>query len=261
LPASSAAAGRRRPVTRAARPDDLDAIVSLELTAFANVYKTSLDRDIDPDTVAAVRQRFADRMDFLGPWVRVLENPAGDVVGAKISFPIKLGLDEIIELCDEGRDMRDIATIRDVFDEGGTALWGLSLAVAADAGMLGGMPLLNADMRAITAARGIWHTYFLSRLPGLADWAARQLPDTDVTLLPRGRQEALAAQYLQATVRHGGTERTADPLLAMYVAAGVVPVRLVSCWGATRPTQGVIDMPSLGFHVLCQGGARGAARP
>lgn len=240
------------PVARAARPDDLDKIVDLELSVFADVYKSSPDREIDQVTVAIVRQKFADRMELLGPWVRVLEYPTGKIVGANIAYPMKLSLEELIQLCDQGCDMRDIKTIRNIFDKDGTALWGLSLAVAAGAGIMSGMSFLNADMRALRAAQGIERTYFLSRLPGLADWAARQLPNVDVTELPRAQQEELASQYLHATVHRGGTSRIAEPLLAMYVYAGAVPVRLVSLWGDTRPVQGVIDIPSLGYHVLCE---------
>lgn len=256
MPNSTAAADNLRPTVRAARPDDLNGIVDLELSAFSDVYKSSPDQEIDPETVKMVRQRFADRLELLGSWVRVLEFPVGNIVGAKIAYPIKRSLEELVALCDQGRDLRDIEVIRDIFDEGGTALWGLSLAVAPGAGLLGGMSFLNADMAALKAVRGIQRTYFLSRLPGLADWAARQLPGVDVTELPRARQEVLAARYLRAKVRGGNRSRIADPLLAMYVASGAVPVKLVSCWGAARPTQGVIDLPSLGYHVLCKAGAQ-----
>jgi hypothetical protein len=254
---SAIAAGKRRPVVRAARPDDLDGIVDLELTAFADVYKSSLGGETDPETVAAVRQRFSDRLELLGSWVRILEFPVGNIVGAKIAYPIKLSLEEVVELCDHGCDMRDIEVIRDIFDEDGTAFWSLSLAVAPDAGIISGMSFLDADMRALRAARGIQPTYFLSRLPGLADWAARQLTGVDVTELPSARRKALASHYLRATVQHNGISRIADPLLAMYVDSGAVPVKLVSLWGDTRPAKGVIDIPSLGYHVLCKYGAAG----
>lgn len=245
------AAVNSRPTVRAARPDDLDGIVDLELVAFADVYRSSLDQEINPETAKIVRQRFSDRLELLGSWVRVLEFPVGNIVGAKIAFPVKQSLSELIALCHQGRDLRDIEVTREIFDEGGTALWTLSLAVAPGVGFLGGMSFLNADTAALKAVHGIQRGYFFSRLPGLADWAARQRPGVDVTALPRAEQEVLAERYLKAEVRRGNRSRIADPLLAMYVDAGAVPVRLVSSWGAARPARGVIDLPSLGYHVLC----------
>jgi hypothetical protein len=243
-----------RPVVRAARQDDLDAIVSLELEAFHDAYESPHD----PLTIAAVRRDFAARLEFLGSWARVLEIPGYGIAGMNMAYPIRLGLAELAGLCDQGRFMQAPEVIREILDEEGSATWGLVLAVAPSARMLSGLSFLAADMARLRAARGIRHTYFFSRLPGLARWVAQQMPDVRPAELPGEVRDTLAWQYFRTTVRRGSISRMADPLLAMYVDSGAVPVKLVSTWGDGCPARG-IDMPSLGYKVLCERGP-GAAR-
>ena len=238
----------RPPVVRAARADDLDAIVDVEFEAFGDCYKSPLDTQ----TVADVRQKFADRLELLGQWALVLEAPAGSIVGMSLAYPAKTGISELIELSDQGYAMTETHIIRQLLDENGTTLCGLNLAVLKSAPMVNGTAFLSRGRRALSAAQGIQHSYFFSRLPGLARWAAAQLPGVNVADLPRERQDVLAVQYLQATVQRGGMSRMADQLLAMYVDSGAVPVKLTSHWGASRPVRGFIDMPSLGYQVLCE---------
>jgi hypothetical protein len=242
------------PIVRAARPADLDALVNLDLAAFSDGYESPLN----PETLKEVRQKFADRLELLGQWARVLEAPGGGLAGMSLAFPISASLAELTELSYQGYDMTDTEVIRSMIDDDGTTCWGLTLAVAPNAGIMSGMPFLAADMRSLKAAHGIQRTYFFSRLPGLAGWAARQSPGVNVTELPRAQQATLAAQYLNTTVHRGGTARIADPLLAMYVDSGAVPLKLFSRWGAVRPVRGFIDMPSLGYHVLCEHSSRGS---
>jgi hypothetical protein len=194
----------------------------------------------------------ANRIELLGDWARVLVMPAGNIVGMSLSYPVNIGRAELIELTDQGYDLSHSEVIRELMDESGTALWGLNLAVTPGAPVIGGMLFLSSSMRSLRMAKGIERGFFASRLPGLARWAAAQLPGADVAELPREQQEVLAERYLHATVQRGGVARTADPLLAMYIDSGAVPVKLVSLWGASRPARGVIDAPSLGYHVLCE---------
>jgi hypothetical protein len=235
------------PVVRAARADDLDALVDLELEAFHDAYESPLSAH----TMADVRRKFADRLELLGPWVRVLENPDVGIDGMSMAYPIKIGLAGLTELFDEGRDMEDSDVIRDLIDQEGTTIWGLNIAVTPRAALMSGMLFLGAGMRALRAAHGIQRSYFSSRLPGLARWAARQMPGLDPAELTRKQQHALATRYLRATVRHGSISRMADPLLALYVESGAIPVKLVSRWDS-RPARGFIDLPSLGYGVLCE---------
>ena len=247
------------PVVRAARQDDLEAIVSLELEAFHDAYESPHD----PLTIASVRRNFAERLELLGSWARVLEIPGYGIAGMNFAFPIRLGLSELAELCDEGRFMQAPDVIREILDEEGSAMWGLVLAVAPSAGMFSGLSYLAADMARLKAARGIQHTYFFSRLPGLARWVTEQMPGVRPAELSSERRDALARQYLRATVRRGSISRMADPLLAMYVESGAVPVKLVSTWGNGCIPRG-IDVPSLGYKVLCErkpGGARRNGKP
>jgi hypothetical protein len=241
-------AGKGRPVVRAARADDLEAIVNLEFAALHDAYESPLD----PRTVSEVRQKFADRLELLGHWVRVLELPGGNIVGMSLAYPIRLGREELAELCDLGYDMAETEVIRSLIDKDGTTSWGLNLAVSPSAGILSGMSFLAPDMMALRAAHGIQRGFFFSRIPGLAGWASGQLPGVNVTELHRATQDALASRYVHATVHPGGTSKAADPLLGMYVASGAVPFKLVSRWGVARPARGLIDLPSLGYHVLCE---------
>jgi hypothetical protein len=82
-----------------------------------------------------------------------------------------------LDAIEQGRDMAYSDVIREVIDEEGTAIWGLNLAVTPLAALMSGILFLGADMRALRAAHGIRRSYFFSRLPGLARWAAGQVPD------------------------------------------------------------------------------------
>jgi hypothetical protein len=236
-----------RPIVRAAQADDLDAIVDVEFTAFDDAY----EKPRDPQTITDVRQKFANRIELLGEWARILVAPGGEIVGMSLAYPINIVLAELIDLIDQGYDMADSDVISELFDKNGTALWGLNLAVVRSAPLISGTAFLSASMRSLKAAHGIKSTFFTSRLSGLASWASAQLPGVDVAALPRAQQETLAEQYMRATVQRGGVSRTVDPLLAMRIDAGAVPVGLVSRWRSGKPERGYIDMPSLGFGALC----------
>lgn len=246
-----------RPIVRAARTEDLDAIVDVEFTAFDDAY----ERPRDPRTVAEVRRKFANRIELLGEWARVLVAPGGEIVGMSLSYPIDIDLPELIKLIDQGYDMSDSNVIRELMDESGTALWGLDLAVTPSAPVVSGTLFLSTSRGTLKVKRRIKRRFFASRLPGLARWAAMQLPCLDVANLPRTRQAALAEQYMHATVRRCGVSRAADPMLAMHVDSGAVPVRVISHWRSGKPTRGFIDMPSLGYWVLCEKSRRFRAMP
>jgi hypothetical protein len=253
--ASQSPSADNHPVVRAARQDDLEAIVSLELEVFHDAYESPQD----PLTIVFVRQNFAERLELLGSWARVLEIPGYGIAGMNLAYPIRLGLPELAGLCDQGRFMDTPEVIREILDEDGSAMWGLDLAVRPSAGLLSGLSFLAPDMEKLKAAHGIRHTYFFSRLPGLARWVTEQMADVSPAELPSERRDALARQYLRATVRRGSISRMADPLLAMYVDSGAVPVKLVSSWGDTCPSLGT-DMASLGYKVLCERGPGGARK-
>jgi hypothetical protein len=225
------------PVVRAAKPDDLDALVTLELRAFRDVYGSAPD----PMVVASVRARYADRLSLLGPWARVLETATAGVVGMLLCLPIRLSRIEVVELLEQGPDLTDVDVLRSLFEESGTALWVLNLAVL-DGQLLGASLYLNADMRAMARAHGIRHIYFRSRLPGFASWLAEQCPQVDQLALPKASRDAFVQRYWRSTVRRGGMDRPVDPLMATYVDRGCVPLSLVPDW--------VIDRRSLGYGVL-----------
>jgi hypothetical protein len=228
-----------KPVVRLATLDDLDAMVNVDLRAFADVYGSPPD----PMTVTSVRARYADLLGLIGSWCRVLETASGEVVGLNQCFPIGLSRAELVERFEQGLDTTDIDVIRSLFDPTGTAMYGLNLAVLG--GHVGsGSLYLNAGMWAMTRARGIRHVYFRSRLAGFARWLAERCPDIDPEELPKVSRDALAERYCRSTVRRGGVDRPADPLLAMHIDAGCKPLSLVSGWP--------LDRPALGYSVLCE---------
>jgi hypothetical protein len=225
------------PVVRAAKPDDLDALVTLELRAFRDVYGNAPD----PMTVTSVRASYAGRLSLIGRWARVLETATASVVGMLLCLPIRRSRLEVTELLEQGPDLADVDVLRSLFDESGTALWTLNLAVLD--GQLGsGSLYLTADMRAMARAHGIRHIYFRSRLPGFARWLAEQCPRVDQRALPKASRDALAQRYWRSTVRRGGVDRPVDPLMAMHVDLGCAPLSLVPGWA--------MDRPSLGYAVL-----------
>jgi hypothetical protein len=237
-------------VVRAAKPDDLDALVNLELRAFRDVYGSAPD----PMTVASLRATYARRLNVIGSWARVLETATASVVGMLQCVPIRLSRIELTELLEQEPDLTDIDVLRSLFDESGTALWALNLAVL-DGQMVTGSLYLNADMRAMARAHGIRDIYFRSRLPGFARWLAEQCPQVDKRALSKASRDAFAQRYWRSTVRRGGVDRPVDPLMAMHVDLGGTPLSLVPGWA--------MDCPSLGYAVLFQsrygttpGGAR-----
>jgi len=70
-------------VVRAATMDDLDAMLEVELRAFADVYGANPGRDL----IDALRSVWAGRLEFLGSWARVLETRDDGIIGLLMCWP------------------------------------------------------------------------------------------------------------------------------------------------------------------------------
>lgn len=224
------------PRVRAATPDDVDALVRVELSAYQEVYGNPT-----PQKQAELRQKYAERVDLLGDWLRVLEEPGKGVYGMMVCCRTNLGRQDFVEQAST-LDMTNNDVIRQTHDPDGTNVYIVNLAILANNRGQGARFHLLGDAIQKGMAEGIAHTYFESRMPGFERWLARQLPGLskeDIAALPTEAVDNYAQTYWTATRGEPGEERPLDPLLYMYTSFGCKPLMLVSdAWKTDRPSRG-----------------------
>jgi len=225
------------PIVRAATLEDVDSLVQVELSAYANVY----GEKPGAATVAAVAQKYYERVSLLGEYVRVLETPEAGVYGMIVCCPTNLTGKE---LAARKLDMTDNDTISDIYDPAGENGYIVNLAIRPDKQGAGESAKLFANAIQLGVETGVKRTYFESRLPGLKKWISKQLGPEDTWDLDR--VHGLADEYWRTTrTLRNGTTKPIDPLLRAYVGIGAKPLELVrDAWTE--------DTPSQGYGVLCE---------
>ncbi len=232
-----------RPRVRSATPADVSALVNIELRAYSDVYGLQPTEKV----VSGLHQKYAERIDFLGEWIRVLESPEYGVCGLMVCCPTNRGKSDFMQ---EERDLTDNATIRDIYDPTGKNSYIVNLAVLPEMQGKGGHFELFADAIQLGMQAGIEKAYFESRLPGFGrwldgPWVKHQYGIAERLDVPPPTAEDLAQIYWRLTEPREGIEKPRDPLLRLYTDFGCVPLRLIK--DAWKP-----DGSSQGYGVLCE---------
>jgi len=223
------------PYVRSATIGDVSALARVELKAYTDVY----GKEPQDSVVMTVHDKYRERIELLGDWIRVLESPTEGVYGVMVCCPTNLGKEDFLH---NDRDMTQNETLREIYDPTGKSAYIVNLAVLPHSGH-GGSIELFVDALQKGVAAGISHTFFESRLPGFERWCKRKfaaLAPNKTTL----SSDELADEYWQTIETRQGTEQPIDPLLRKYVSFGCKPLCLVKDAWKT-------DLPSKGYGVLC----------
>lgn len=226
------------PIVRGATHEDIPALVEIELSAYANVYGNAPDTHI----VTAVEQKYRERVDLLGKYIRVLETPEAGVYGMIVCCPTNLSSEELVN---SQLDMTDNSNVRAIYDPEGENGYIVNLAIRPDKQGAGESAKLFADAIQLGIETGVKRTYFESRLPGLTKWITKQLGPNEAEWNVHDVHQ-LAERYWQTTrTLPNGTVKPIDPLLRAYVGVGATPLKLIrDAW--------TVDTPSQGYGVLCE---------
>jgi hypothetical protein len=226
------------PRVRGATMGDLDALVTIELAAYQGVYGAEPDQAV----VDGVRDKYQERIEFLGNYIRVLETPEDGVYGMIVCCPTNLSRDELLTA---DIDMTDNANIRNAYDADGKSGYVVNLAVHPDKQGIGASALLFADGMAVAMEQGVERTFFESRLPGFQKWLDKRFGAEAASELTEDNLDGLVEEYASATRIVRGQERPVDSLLRIYTDIGAVPLRIVK--DAWKP-----DRPSKSYGMLCE---------
>lgn len=226
------------PRVRAATMADLDSLVHIEFAAYNEVYGRTLDLDL----IAETRDKYFERIELLGEWVRVLEDRRHGTYGMIVCCPTNLPKEDFIS---EARDMTQNEALYDVRDPNGKYGYIVNLAILPRFQGWGTHFVLFEDCRQRAVANGVESVFFESRIPGFKRWLARERETREAAGLSAPKVHEAAESYWRLTVRQGELEKPKDPLLQIYADFGCVPLCLIeNAWEA--------DDASMGYGVLCE---------
>jgi hypothetical protein len=223
---------------RYATPDDIDAIVDVDIRSFDSVY-SNYDQD-EQELRDELRQKFQGRLDKVGSkWMPVLERD-GEIVGFMTCCPTSKKPGDFTSW----EAMTDNGTLEDTYDPNGEYVYVVTLSVLPEGSEAKDMLFANQIGKLLRD--GYKTAYFESRLPGLRDWvvdAKFEGTEQGVDELSPERKRDFANEYFALTTQYKGKEVRYDRLISLYERVGCKCLQLVE--------DAYKDKPSLDFGVVC----------
>lgn len=201
--------------SRGATPEDVEALVDVDMLAFEGVYKNSdmTREELRQDLV----EKFKGRLDMLGgDWIRVVERD-GIIAGFMTCCPTNKTPEEF----ESWEKTTDNGTLQTTYDPNGKNMYVVSLSMLSGVGE-GARNMLFADQIGKMVEGGFERAFFESRLPGLGTWARRACRDrgVDFDTLNTDQQQELADEYFASTKTVKGKEVPLDRLIRIYTGVG-----------------------------------------
>lgn len=213
---------------RSASPNDVEALVDIDMDAFDSVYREG-DRPRD-ELKADLMTQFAGRIAMLDPkWTQIASKN-----GVPTSFIMACPTDKPPETFSSWEQTTNNGTLLGTHNPDGRFLYVVSLSSRRG----GGDQLMDRLIGYIL--KDSMTAYFESRLPGLRTWAIRKARDQKIDFNDLRVQEDLAKEYFSSRGEDG---KHLDPLLKMYAKFGCDIPKLIP--------NAYQDPKSLNFGALC----------
>jgi hypothetical protein len=233
----NAVGGKPRFSIRPAGPDDMDAVVEVDLKSFGSVYE---GYGLGEDALRAeLTEKFRGRYDKVGGgWMPVLEKD-GKIVGFMTCCPTNKAPEDFRSW----EETTDDGTLEDAYDPRGKNLYVVTLSVLPEGA--DGKDMLFANQIGKMMRQGFLQGFFESRMPGLRSWVGRELKRSGRVIADLDTQElhSYAETYFNKRSMLRGKEVRFDRLLRLYERVGCTCLKVVP--DAYR------DEPSLNYGVVC----------
>ncbi|MDQ3123646.1 MAG: hypothetical protein M3Q14_03105 [bacterium] len=225
---------------RAAKREDVEQMVEIDLVAFGAVYR---DYELTAEELRAdLKNKFLERYEILGgDWMQVLEDETGKMCGFMICCPTSKQPEDFVSW----EDMTDGGTLASTYDPDGKQLYVVSLSMLPEGSKYDGQDILYLNLLGKMVENGIGRAFFESRLPGLRSWVKKQCRKEDRNPEDLSEDEKLehAKSYVNLRKTVDGKSVRHDQLLRIFEDFNAEFVKVAP--------DAYQDKPSMNFGVVC----------